>query len=124
MPPLGPCLQPGAPALPHTQWEVWLALYHRKQLIIACPEPNTPRDASYQVIDEQRAQQRQHLEHLAAYERYPVIFSSADRLAVEILRSKLPDLLVCIGPSLKLINLPLTGIGTLLKGRDRLPENL
>ena len=123
-PPLSPCLQPGAPALSYTQWEAWLALYHRKRLIIAYPEPNTPRDASYQVIDEQRVQQRQHLERLAAYERHPVRFSSTDRLAVEILRSKLSDLLARIEPSLKPINLALTSIGTLFKGRDRLLENL
>ena len=104
--------------------EAWLALYHRRPLIIACPEANAPRDARYQMIDEQREQQQQHLERLAAYERYPLKFSSADRLTVEILRSKLPDLLARIEPSPKLINLTLPTISTLLKGRDSLLENL
>ncbi|HNG36576.1 MAG TPA: tetratricopeptide repeat protein [Nitrosomonas sp.] len=132
LPPLSPCLQPGVPALSYTQWEAWLALYHRKRLIIACPEPNTPRDASYQMIDEQRAQQRQHLERLAAYERYPLRFSSADRLVAEIWRSKLLDLLVHADSIQKSINppppkpiiLPLASLGTLFKGRDALLEEL
>ena len=53
LPPLGPCLRPRESALPYTQWEVWLALYHRKRFIIACPEANAPRDIHYQMIDEQ-----------------------------------------------------------------------
>ena len=43
LPPLRPCLEPGAAPLSYTQWEAWLALYHRKPLIIATPEPQAPR---------------------------------------------------------------------------------
>lgn len=125
LPPLRPCLEPGAAPLSYTQWEAWLALYHRKIVIIAAPEPHAPRDANYTLIEEQREHQRQHLDRLAAYERYPEIrFASADRLAVEILRSKLHDILARTGTSNKPVNLPLASIGELFKGRDALLDDL
>lgn len=95
LPPLSPFLESGAKALSYTQWEAWLALYHRKVLIIAAPEPGAMRDEKYALIEEQCRHQQQHLERLAAIERYPEIkFVSADRLAVEILRSRLHEILV------------------------------
>lgn len=69
--------------------------------------------------------QRQHLDRLAACERYPEIrFASTDRLAVEILRSKLHDILACAGTANKPVNLPLASIGELFKGRDALLDDL
>ncbi len=44
LPPLRPFLAPDAQALSYTQWEAWLALYHRKMLIIAVPVPGATRD--------------------------------------------------------------------------------
>ena len=118
LPPLRPFLEPGAQALSYTQWEAWLALYHGKVLIIAVPEAGAPRDARYQLIEEQRSQQQQHLARLAALERYPEIrFASADRLAVALLRSKLHDILARAGALKKPVNLPLASIGGLFKGR-------
>ena len=118
LPPLRPFLEPGAPALSYTQWEAWLALYHGKVLIIAVPEAGAPRDVRYQLIDEQRSQQQQHLQRLEALERFPEIrFESADRLAVALLRSKLYDILARAGALKKPVNLPLASIGELFKGR-------
>jgi hypothetical protein len=94
LPPLGPFLRPGGPALAYTQWEAWLALYHGKTLIIAVPERSAPRDQCYVVDQEQRAAQEAHLARLAAVERYPEIrFANADRLAVDTLRSRLHEIL-------------------------------
>lgn len=93
LPPLAPFLQSGAPALSYTQWEAWLALYHRKPLIIASPEDNAPRDERYKRIPEQCAAQQTHLQRLAEMERYPFRFTNADHLAVEILKSKLQGIL-------------------------------
>jgi len=125
LPPLRPCLEPGAVPLSYTQWEAWLALYHRKPLIIAVPEPDARRDANYKLVEEQRERQRQHLDRLAACERYPEIrFASADRLAVEILRSKLHDILARASTPNKPVNLPLASIGGLFKGRDALLDDL
>lgn len=106
-----------------------MALYQCKVLIIAIPEERAPRDAHYQLIDEQRSQQQQHLARLAAFGRYPEIrFASADRLAVEILRSGLHDILAQVGGLRTPVNLPSTSINELFKGRkallDKLSQNL
>ncbi|PXW89938.1 uncharacterized protein DUF4062 [Nitrosomonas sp. Nm84] len=125
LPPLSPFLGSGVESLSYTQWEAWLALYHRKMLIIAVPEPGTMRDEKYVLIEEQRNHQQQHLERLAAIERYPEIkFVSADRLAVEILRSKLHEILAKVGSFKKPSNLPLASIGGLFKGREALLDDL
>lgn len=93
-PVLEPFLKPGGPALSYTQWEAWLALYHRRMLFIATPTDGAPRDKGYQLVSEQRAIQQAHLARLKQIERYPEIhFASADRLAVELLRSRLNDIL-------------------------------
>ena len=102
LPVLGPFLEPGAPALSYTQWEAWLALYHGKVLIIAVPQDGAPRDEPYPLVEEQRAAQQTHLVRLANVGRYAEIhFASADRLAVDMLRSKLQDILAVTGPMKK-----------------------
>ena len=50
LPVLAAFLIPGAPALSYTQWEAWLALYHRKRLIIAVPQEGAPRH-EYYILD-------------------------------------------------------------------------
>jgi Domain of unknown function (DUF4062) len=107
LPVLGPFLAADAPALSYTQWEAWLALYHRKVLIIAAPESTAQRDGDYQLDEAQRAAQQAHLERLAAVERYPAFgFASVDRLAAEVLRSKLQEILARAGAVRKPANLP------------------
>lgn len=97
LPPLGPFLQLEGPALSYTQWEAWLALYHGKTLIIAVPQESAPRDERYLVDEEQRAAQQAHLARLASVERYPEIwFANKDRLAVDILRSHLQEILTAV----------------------------
>jgi tetratricopeptide (TPR) repeat protein len=125
LPPLAPFLWPDAPALAYTQWEAWLALYHRKPLIIAVPEQDAPRDARYESIPEQVAAQQAHLQRLATLERYPGIrFSDAVWLAKEVLRSKLHDILAQAGPAKRSVNLPYASLGDLFKGRDAMLEQL
>jgi hypothetical protein len=88
LPPLRALLGPAGSELPYTQWEAWLALYHGKTLLIACPTPQALRDEGLLDDPAQRALQRAHIERLAAMQRYPEIhFANADRLAVEVLRS-------------------------------------
>jgi tetratricopeptide (TPR) repeat protein len=95
LPVLSPFVQPDGAALPYTQWEAWLALYHRKPLIICVPQEGAPRDERYCVDLGQRTAQKAHLERLASFERYPAIhFANADRLAVHVLRSQLHDILI------------------------------
>ncbi|MDQ3581694.1 MAG: NB-ARC domain-containing protein [Pseudomonadota bacterium] len=119
LPVLGPFLDPGAPALSYAQWEAWLALYHRKVLIVAAPHEGAPRDERYQLVADQRAAQQAHLARLEKVERYPEIrFANADRLAVDMLRSKLQDILALAGAVTKPANLPYLSIGELFKGRE------
>jgi len=125
LPPLASFLQPGAPALSYTQWEAWLALYHGKLLIIATPEDGAPRDARYALVPEQRAAQQAHLQRLAEVERYPGIrFASPERLAIEVLRSKLFDIFAAAGVARRVIHLPYPSLRELFKGRDAMLVDL
>lgn len=92
-PALLPFLAEGGPALSYTQWEAWLALYHRKRLLICAPKDGTPRDARFASTDAQRQTQAEHLARLASAERYPEFrFGDANELAIEVLRSRLGEL--------------------------------
>ena len=124
LPPLAPFLEPGTPALSYTQWEAWLALYHGKPLIIAVPEDSAPRDERYDRIPEQQTAQRAHLKRLAEVERFPFRFANADRLAVEILRSKLQEIIESAGPLVRPANLPFLSLGELFKGREATLDKL
>jgi hypothetical protein len=98
LPPLKPSLDLGDPPLSYTQWEAYLAVYHRKPLVIAVPAPGAPRDPNYRVEAEQRASQQAHLERLRALGRdADITFGSAEQLAIQVLRSSILDLLVRAG---------------------------
>jgi len=116
LPAVAPFLQPGAPALSYTQWEAWLALHHRRRLLICAPQADAIRDPRYRVDAAQQQAQQEHLARLAQVERYPEFhFASADRLAVEVLRSGLGDQLARAGAGPR--NLPL-GPSAHFTGRD------
>ncbi|MCW5667986.1 MAG: tetratricopeptide repeat protein [Piscinibacter sp.] len=92
-PALAPFLADHGPGLPYTQWEAWLALYHGRRVIVCAPAADAPRDPRYAPDDTQRRLQRDHLARLAAIERHVEIrFADAARLAIEVLRSPLGDL--------------------------------
>ena len=98
-PSLEPFLEQGGPALPYTQWEAWLALYHNRELIIAVPKNDAPRDERYQWIEEQSVAQQGHLARLKGYERYAGFsFASIDNLASELWRSTLHDIIPQLQP--------------------------
>jgi tetratricopeptide (TPR) repeat protein len=123
--PVGDCLQAGGPALSYTQWEAWLALYHRRKLIIAAPQPGAKRDPAYVLDPAQQAAQQAHLARLARVERYPGFqFSNPEHFAAEIWRSGLLDVLVEAGLIKKPIHLRYASLGELFKGRERLLEEL
>ena len=125
LPALAGLLEDGAPALSYTQWEAWLALYHGKTLLIAAPEPDARRDPGYRLDENQRAAQQAHLERLRSAGRYVEIrFANADRLAVDMLRSGLQEILARAGPPTKPSNLPFRSIGDLFKGRAPLLDAL
>jgi tetratricopeptide (TPR) repeat protein len=94
LPALKPSLETGVPALSYTQWEAYLAVYHRKVLVIAEAAPQAPRDGNLPVDPELQAAQRAHRERLRQLGRYPEItFTSIDQLIAEVLRSTVIDLL-------------------------------
>ncbi len=78
-------------ALTYTQWEAWLAVYHRFEhksllLYIAVPSADAPRDSlltdSIKAAS-QRESQQAHLRRLAAHGRYPEIsFANSDQLCL------------------------------------------
>jgi tetratricopeptide (TPR) repeat protein len=125
LPVLAPFVDPGAPPLSYTQWEAWLALYHGKTLLIAAPHPSAARDEGFQLVPEQLQAQQAHLQRLQQMERYPEIhFTSADRLAVEVLRSRLQAIVARAGGVHKPVNLPYRSLGERFVGRGALLDRL
>ncbi len=85
------------------------------------PEDTAPRDAG-ELRD---AAQQAHLARLAEVERHPEIrFANADRLAVELLRSTLHEILARAGVRLPPANLPFNSLGDLFQGRDAALDEL
>ena len=125
LPPLKASVKSGDQPISYTQWEAYLAVYHRKPLVIAVPDPGTPRDATYRFDTGDQASQRAHVERLRALGHYAEIkFQSADQLAAEVLRSSILDLLAQAGVVTRPIVLPYPSIGRLFKGRAGLLQRL
>jgi tetratricopeptide (TPR) repeat protein len=125
--PLAETLSTGTPQLSYTQWEPFLALYHRKILIIATPADGAPRDPTYRKNDDETASQQTHLQRLKSCHRYPEIsFANAADLIIEVLRSKLQDILRQVEPgsTRKPNSLPYASLGPLFKGRGEPMELL
>jgi uncharacterized protein DUF4062 len=82
-------------ATSYTQWEAWLALYHRKVLLIAkADESAAERGPNYLPTNASRAAQEAHLKRLRAVGRYPgFTFTSLDNLAKQIAYTTILDLL-------------------------------
>ncbi len=125
LPELGPFLEAGGQPLPYTQWEAWLALYHRRRLIIAAPHEHAQGDARYRLDPAEQDAQQVHLARLARVDRYPGIrFTSADQFAAEVWRSSLLDVLIEAGLIRKPSHLRYLSLGNLFKGRDALLDEI
>ncbi len=97
LPDLTPAFK-GALDVSYTQWEAYLAIYHKKELLVAVPMPGAPREAStYVKSGEQEAAQQAHLKRLERYERFPVRFKDGENLALQLFKSTLYDLLISAG---------------------------
>ena len=122
LPPLGEALRDGVD-VSYTQWEAWLALYHRKPLLIAKAADKAERDPEYAPTDAARAAQAAHLARLKAMGRYPGCeFTSPDNLAKQIAYSVILDLLAkarAEGTPRRPKNLPFASLGSLFKGREQ-----
>jgi tetratricopeptide (TPR) repeat protein len=126
LPPLGEALRDRV-GVSYTQWEAWLALYHRKLLLIATAGDNAERGPAYAPTPASRAAQASHLARLKALKRYPgCTFTSPDNLAKHI-TSAILDLLVKAGLAKtphRPNNLPFASLGSLFKGREQALDKL
>jgi hypothetical protein len=68
--PLGTALKDGS-GLSYTQWKAWLALYHRKLLLIAEAQEAAERERQYAPTDASRTAQDVHLARLSACLKSP-----------------------------------------------------
>jgi choline dehydrogenase-like flavoprotein len=69
LPPLGKALKNGG-GVSYTQWEAWLALYHRKELFITQAKESAERGPRYAPTDVSRAAQTEHQNRLRELKRY------------------------------------------------------
>ncbi|TDH18260.1 DUF4062 domain-containing protein [Segetibacter sp. 3557_3] len=78
----------GNEQLSYTQWEAWLAAYHKKTLLIAKPSAEAVRYSSYEFQAEQQKSQQLHLRRLTSCGHHNEIkFSSEDELIKILYRS-------------------------------------
>jgi Domain of unknown function (DUF4062) len=121
LPTLTSSIENGDPPLSYTQWEAYLAIYHRKMLVIATPKESAPRGPKFRPTSEARAAQLAHLERLRALGRYPEFeFANPDQLVSKVVTSSVLDLLAGEQQSIGVLNL----IGCLfaIDGTDTLAQ--
>jgi hypothetical protein len=96
-PDLAPLFEADSQGMSYTQWEAWLALYHRKPVFIAVPRSQAPRGANPIVSDVERASQAAHLKRLEGAGCYIAIrFADAVDLANLALKSSLRELEIAV----------------------------
>jgi Domain of unknown function (DUF4062) len=85
LPPLGAALDAGE-AISYTQWESWLALYFRKDLVIAAPTPVVgANEAKLPLPTDSATKQAEHLKRLRGVGRYVEIkFADRNHLVAQI----------------------------------------
>ncbi len=86
VPVLADVLANGALEISYTQWEAYLALYHRKELFIYCPAPGAPRDARFVLDQRHKEAQQRHFERLTNLGRDRGTFADQERLSSLVLR--------------------------------------
>jgi len=128
LPPLGETLRDGVD-VSYTQWEAWLALYHRKLLLIAKAADKAERGPKCAPTDASRAAQAAHLARLEAVGRHAAAhsFTSPDNLAKQIAYSVILDRLTKARAERtprRPKNLPFASLGSLFKGREEVLDTL
>jgi TIR domain len=90
LPAIKPSLETGEPPLSYPQLEAYLAVYHRKALLIAEAAPEAPRDGNLPIDPESRASQRAHRERLRQLGYFSEIrFTNRDHLIAQVASSNL-----------------------------------
>jgi tetratricopeptide (TPR) repeat protein len=126
LPPLKPSLEIGEPPLSYTQWEAYLAVYHRKVLLIATAAPEAPRDGKFSIDPELQAAQFGHRERLRQLGRYSEItFTNKDQLIADVFRSTVLDLLArAQGVPIAPLRAVLEKLGVAQIAIEQIPERL
>lgn len=95
LPILAEAIDTGSPAISYTQWEAYLAVYHKKVLLIAAAESDAPRDTMLSIDEGHHAEQENHRQRLMQLGRHVEIrFRNRDQLIADISLSSVLDLLV------------------------------
>jgi len=119
LPPLGTALDAGV-RVSYTQWEAWLALYFRKDLVIAAPGQGFVRGPKIAATEDSEEAQAAHLKRLREIGRYAEVrFTDKNDLVAQIFGSAVIKALVKAQamPARQPRNLPFASLGTLFVGR-------
>ncbi len=120
LPPLGAALDAGA-RISYTQWEAWLALYFRKDLVIAAPGRGFLRDPKTTPAKELEEAQAAHLARLREIGRYAEVrCTDKNDLVAQVFASAVIKALVKAEamPARQPHTLPFASLGPLFMGRD------
>jgi len=94
LPPIRRSIESDEPPISYTQWEAYLAVYHRRVLLIAVAAPEAPRDGDHPPDPDLQSSQHAHRERLRQLGRHAeIMFSNKDQLIAEISLSTVLDLL-------------------------------
>jgi len=119
-PPLGAALEAGA-KISYTQWEAWLAIYFRRDLVIAAPGQGFVRGPKIAATEDSEEAQAAHLKRLREIGRYAEVrFTDKNDLVAQIFGSAVIKALVRAEamPLRQPSNLPFASLGPLFMGRD------
>lgn len=105
--------------LSYTQWEAYLAAFHRRTLLIASPTPEAKRAAEFVTAPDQQQAQQDHRKRLRQMGKHVEIhFGDGNDLGIQVLSSTLLEPLIRAGAPAKPVSLPFTSRGALFQGRD------
>jgi len=126
LPPLGVALDAGV-SVSYTQWEAWLAIYFRNDLVIAVPGQGFARDPKIAATKDSEEAQAAHLKRLREIGRYAEVgFTDKNDLVAQIFASAVIKALVKAEamPARQPRNLAFASLGSLFMGRDRALDEL
>lgn len=83
---LAPLLSLPDPGISYTQWEAYLAIYHKRRLLIYRPTDNAPRTAGYELNTAEQAAQLEHYNRICAMGRDRGQFQDVKDLSANVLR--------------------------------------
>jgi hypothetical protein len=120
LPPLASALSKPQPGFSYTQWEAYLALYHRRPLFVYRPtdfESDVPRDPNFVLDPAEVLAQREHYRRISALGHDRGQFLNEERLSSAVLRD-LVEILPRLQQSIAVSPTRLRHTAARLVGRD------